>query len=189
MINASQLRQWGYCRRVAYYKRVFPSDPRETAKMQSGRAAQEWVEGLEMRRTLERYGLSEGRRTGSPWLSSEALGMCGKPDLVIEGPEAVVVVEFKLTGAEVGYHHRLQIAAYAMLVEEKYGRPSERGFLYRIPDDRVTEVAVGPELREAVRAGVREMERFAIEQIVPEATEERGKCRDCEYANYCGDVW
>lgn len=189
MINAGQLKQWAYCKRVGYYKRVLPAEPRETPKMQFGRVAQEWVEGLEFRRTLERYGLAEGKRIKGPWLVSERLGIAGKLDLAIESAERVAPVEFKLTDGAVGYHHRVQLTAYAMLLEAKFGTPADMAFLYRIPDDAVFEVPVTAELRDAVQRGVREMEAFAIEQLLPEATEDRGKCADCEYANYCGDVW
>jgi len=99
------------------------------------------------------------------------------------------VVDFKLTSGEVGENHRMQLAGYAMLVEATMGLVVPRTFLFRIPDNAVFTVEVGEELREKVRAAVLAIRRLKETEELPEATEVRGRCVECEYANYCGDVW
>ena len=123
------------------------------------------------------------------WLSDEGLGLSGKTDLILEAADQVAVVDFKLTSGEVGENHRMQLAGYAMLAEGAYGVPARVAFLHRIPDNRVFAIEITPELRSAVLrgiAGIREIER---EQNLPAATAVRHRCAECEYVNYCGDVW
>ena len=189
LIRVTDLKQWAYCRRIVYYHRVMPGVGPPTFKMREAVAAQDLVEGLEMRRGLQAYGLAEAERLFGVWLSSPALGLSGKTDLVLRGLDRVSVVDFKLTSGPVGENHRQQLAGYSVMAEEVFGLPAPVAFLYRIPDNRVFVVEISEEMRAGVRRAVAGIREMAEKQILPEATEVRGRCVECEYANYCGDVW
>jgi CRISPR-associated exonuclease Cas4 len=83
----------------------------------------------------------------------------------------------------------MQLAGYALLVEAALGVKVARTFLFRIPDNRVFAVEVTREMRERVRAIVGSIRQMKEREEMPEATDVRGRCVECEYANYCGDVW
>ena len=157
LIRLTDLKNWAYCARVVYYHRVMPEAAPMTSKMRSGLKAQDLVERLELRRTLERYGLERARRVVGSWLSSESLGLTGRVDLALVNEETGegAVVDYKLTSGEPGDNHRMQLHGYAMLVESAYvGVKVGRMFLYRIPDDRVFAIPVEEEWRERVRLAV-----------------------------------
>ena len=189
LIPVTDLKQWVYCERIVYYHRVAPAVGKPTYKMKEAVAAQELIEGLEMRRSLQAYGLEGARRRFNVWMEDEGAGLSGKADLVLEGEEEVAVVDFKLTSGEVGENHRMQLAGYSLLAEAVWGLPARRAFVYRIPDNGVFAVEVGEELREAVKGAVAGIRRMAEAQWCPEPTAVRGRCVECEFANYCGDVW
>ena len=194
LLRMTDLKNWAYCRRVVYYHRLMPDAAPMTGKMRSGLKAQELMEKLELRRTLERYGFDGAatRRLYGSWLMSEALGLSGRVDLALlrEDTGEAAVVDYKLTSGEPGDNHRMQLHGYAMLVESAYpGVTVSRAFLYRIPDDRVFVIPIEEEWRERVREAVVGIGEMVREQALPEATEVRGRCEDCEFANYCGDVW
>lgn len=189
LIPVTDLKQWVYCERIVYYRRVMPVVGLATFKMREAVAAQDLVEALEMRRGLGAYGMEDARRRFNVWLSDEGLGLSGKADLVLEADERVAVVDFKLTGGEVGENHRMQLAGYSMLAEAVYGRVAEVAFLYRIPDNRVFAVEVTAALREAVGKAVAGIRGMSETEVCPGATAVRKRCAECEYANYCGDVW
>lgn len=188
-IPVTDLKQWVYCPRIVYYRRVAPVVGKATFKMKEAHAAQDLVEGLEMRRTLTRYGLTSAVRRFGVWMNDAEVGLSGKADLVLEAETEVYVVDFKLTSGDVGENHRMQLAGYSMLAERYYGREARRAFLYRIPDGRVFDVEIGPELRCTVEVSVRDMNRMADEAALPDPTSVRGRCVECEYANYCADIW
>ena len=189
LIPVTDLKQWAYCERIVYYHRVMPAVGKPTYKMKAAAAAQDLIEDLEMRRGLKEYGFEGARRRFGVWLRDEELGLSGKVDLLLERAGEVAVVDFKLTSGEVGQNHRMQLAGYSLLAEKAYGFPARRGFLYRIPDNRIFAVEITDALRRAVEASVLGMRRMAERQWQPGPTEVRGRCLECEYANYCADVW
>jgi CRISPR-associated exonuclease Cas4 len=189
LLAVTELRQWAYCPRVVYFHQVMPGAGRATFKMEEGLRAQEMIEGLEMRRTLRAYGLEGAKREFGVWLKDEGSGLTGKLDLLLRGNGMAAVVDFKLTSGEVGDNHRMQLAGYAVLVEAALGLNVGMTFVFRIPDNRVFEVEVTTEMRERVREIVGSVRRMKELEEMPEATAVRGRCLECEYANYCGDVW
>ena len=188
-VLVTDLKQWVYCPRIVYYRRTLGGAGRPTFKMEEGKAAQEMVEPLELRRTLKPYGLEGARRRLGVWLRDEELGLAGKIDMVVEGERAAAVVDFKLTSEEPRENHRLQLGGYALLAERALGLPVEVSFFYRIPDGRLFVLAVDEALRERVLAAVEGIRAMTREQWCPEATAVRQRCVECEYANFCGDVW
>jgi CRISPR-associated exonuclease Cas4 len=189
LIPVTDLKQWAYCPRVVYYHRVMPAPPRPTYKMKEGLAAQDLIEGLETRRKLREYGLDGARRRFGLWLENKELGLAGKIDLLLEAEDEIAVVDFKLTSGEPGRNHRVQLAGYSLLSEAALGLPARQAFLYRIPDNRVFAEPVTEELRQAVTTAVADIRRMGESQWCPEPTEVRGRCVECEFANYCADVW
>jgi CRISPR-associated exonuclease Cas4 len=189
LIPVTDLKQWAYCPRVVYYHRVMPAPPRPTYKMREGLAAQDLIENLETRRTLREYGLDDARRRFGLWLDNRELGLAGKIDLLLEAKDEIAVVDFKLTSGEPGQNHRLQLAGYSLLAETALGVPARRAFLYRIPDNRIFPEPVTEQLRRAVKTAVADIRRTGDTQFCPEPTEVRGRCLECEFANYCADVW
>jgi len=189
LIPVTDLKQWAYCPRVVYYHRVMPAPPRPTYKMREGLAAQDLIETLETRRKLREYDLDGARRRFGLWLDNKELGLAGKIDLLLEAKDEIAVVDFKLTSGEPGQNHRLQLAGYSLLVEAAYGLPARRAFLYRIPDNRIFPEPMSEQLRQAVKTAIADMRRTGDTQLCPDPTEVRGRCVECEFANYCADVW
>lgn len=189
LLPVTELRQWTYCPRVVYYHLLMGGAGRATYKMEEGLRAQELIESLEMRRTLREYGLEGAEREFGVWLSDGRTGLAGKLDLLLRMEESAAVVDFKLTSGEVGENHRVQLAGYAVLVESALGLSVPMTFLFRIPDNKVFPVAVTEELRARVASAVGAINRMRVTEELPGATAVRARCVECEYANYCGDVW
>jgi len=188
-VPVTELKQWVYCPRIVYYHRVLGTPGKRTFKMQEARAAQELVEELERRRGFAKYGLEGARRRFDVWMRDAGLGLAGKADLVLETADEVAVVDFKLTSGEPGENHRVQLGAYSMLAEAACGLRARRAFMYRIPDGRLFPIAVTEDLRERVVRAVSEIRRVEESQWYPEMTAVRARCAECEFANYCADVW
>jgi CRISPR-associated exonuclease Cas4 len=189
LIPVTDLKQWAYCPRVVYYHRVMPAPARPTYKMKEGLAAQDLIENLETRRKLREYGFDGTRRRFGLWLENKELGLAGKIDLLLEADDEIAVVDFKLTSGEPGRNHRVQLAGYSLLAEAALAFPARRAFLYRIPDNRIFAEPVTEELRQAVKTAVTDIRRMGDTQFCPDPTKVRGRCVECEFANYCADVW
>jgi CRISPR-associated exonuclease Cas4 len=189
LLHVTELRQWVYCPRVVYYHQVMPGVGQSTYKMKEGLRAQELIENLEMRRTLREYGLDGAERQFGLWLEDESLGLTGRIDLLLRSEKYGAVVDFKLTSGDVGENHRMQLAGYASLVETALHTPVRLAFLFRIPDSKVFPVPITKELNERVLESIRVIQKMRKTQELPEPTSVRARCSECEYGNYCGDVW
>ena len=185
----TDLKQWAYCRRIAFYRHVMPGIGKATYKMEEGKRAQEMIESLEVRRSIAKYGLGEAQRRFGVWLSDERSGLSGKIDLLLEAEAEAGVVDFKLTSGDPGENHRLQLAGYAALVHGATGRMVRHGFVCRIPDSRVFEIAIDEAAIERVRRAVAEIRECWDKELLPEPTRVAARCTECEYQNYCGDIW
>lgn len=184
----SDVKQFAYCPRIPFYRYAMPVGRRATFKMEYGKEQHVNLERLESRRKLRRYRLEGGERVFGLWLRSERLGLSGKLDLVIRTTDADYPVEFKYTEGGVAANHRLQLTAYGLLVEERFGKKIDRGFVYLIPDGDVQVVEIGDEERQVVLDTLWAIRDAVAAERMPVPTSQRAKCLDCEYRNYCGDV-
>jgi CRISPR-associated exonuclease Cas4 len=188
-ITVGDLKQWAYCPRVVYYHKIMPGCSVPTHKMTAGAKAQEWVESLEFRRTLARYGFPEGRRHTGLDLFDGKLGLKGKIDWLIEDGTRAAVIECKLTSGDPSANHRLQLAGYALLVERLLGWQVPICFVYRVPDERLFSIPITEANRIEVEKALDGIRHMMATEIIPEATELRARCTDCEFSNFCADVW
>lgn len=189
--RVSDLKQWVYCPRVLYYALCLPKIRPTTYKMEAGREAGQREEEREVRRSLRPYGLEQGRREFDLPLSSHRYGLRGKADLVIwldtPPPGEFVVVDYKLSNIA-GEHFKLQLTAYALLLEEMSGLRAKCGFLYFIPQKRAEEVKFTQRLREKLLLTLESMHYMLHTEIMPPATPRRNKCLACEFRRFCNDV-
>ncbi|MEJ5308648.1 MAG: CRISPR-associated protein Cas4 [Anaerolineae bacterium] len=188
MLIVSDLKQYAYCPRIVYYRYCLPAIRPITYKMEQGRESQGDEEDRERRRSLRTYGLTEGERYFNLDVTSEALGLRGRIDLAIRCPTEAIAVEYKDSPGRTGPHILLQLATYGVLLEEAWGVPARRGFIYFIPARRAREVALTTALRgevERVRLAIQTMIRT---EAMPAPPSQRAKCEICEFRRFCNDV-
>jgi len=187
LLKVSDIKQFAYCPRIVYYTYVLPVEKASTYKMDVGHEEHASLESKENRRTLKRYGLHQGERHFRVALESARLGLTGILDLLIVADGAHYPVEFKdATGGE-ALHHRYQLAAYCLLVEDVHRTTVRTGFLYIIPEKRVVPVPVTTNLRRRVVELMSRIRETVAAEKMPPATRRKAKCRVCEFRNYCQD--
>jgi len=188
-LTVSDLKQYYYCPRVVYYHYVLPVDRRPTYKMEKGRVAQDELELLEARRKLKAYGLEKGERIFNPWIMSERLGLSGKPDLVIKTEKELFPVDFKFTRGRPYKNHLYQLGGYSLLLEDGWNKPAEKGFVYLIPQKDAVVFDLPRELKNDCLSALDEIRSMITQERFPEPPSHRARCVDCEYQNYCRDIW
>lgn len=186
--RVSDVRQHIYCPRITYLNYVIPVPRRKTVKMEAGKESHADFSEIEKRRTLAKYRLGEGQREFWLRLESLRLGLGGVLDMLITTRLGTYPVEFKNTSGDMGLHHKYQLAAYAMLVEEVLQKPVREGFIYLIPGKRVFTVRVDANVRLHVRRVVGAMRNIVRRGLLPARTRSGGRCHDCEFRNYCRDA-
>jgi CRISPR-associated exonuclease Cas4 len=141
-----------------------------TYTMEVGIESHKQEEGREVRRSLKAYGIEEGERLFHYALRSETLRLKGKIDLVIittcwSAPDReAVIVEYKHSEQKAGAHFKLQLAAYALLLEEVLGIPVRRAFLYSIPLRKAEAIAITSALRKKVKEVLQRIRQMVMSQ-------------------------
>lgn len=133
-----------------------------------------------------------GTERRSVYVRSERLGLHGKVDAVRTRDGAVVAYEHKrgraragAAGPEAWDSDIIQVAAYAMLLEEVEGRPAPEGRVRYHGDNVTIRVEITPELRTHVlRAVTRAVELRALSERPP-VTAHEGRCIRCSLAPVC----
>jgi len=188
VLTVTDLRQWIYCPRVVHYHYYPPAKRVVTFKMNEGREEHTRTTELEHRRTLAAYGLKDGERHFAVRLSSERLGLRGILDMAIVRPDEVIPVEYKSAEGPAAKNHRYQLAAHALLLEEQWQLPVRRGFIYWIPRRAAQEIRITAQLRRDVPKALDTIRPMLRAGLLPEPTDRPGRCVDCEFRRFCGDV-
>jgi CRISPR-associated exonuclease Cas4 len=188
-LRVHDLKQWDYCRRIVFYNHVMPVEKRSTYKMRHGRAAEDAIDRLEKRRKLTEFGLGEGNRLFHLWCNSDELGLSGRLDLLIDSPAGLFPVDFKASERQVHDNHITQLCGYALLVEAKFLRCVERGFIFLIPCEEIVPIELTTERKAACRDMLAEIRASVNTEIIPDPTDVRTRCDECEYRNYCSDIF
>jgi CRISPR-associated exonuclease Cas4 len=104
-----------------------------------------------------------------------------------EGTE-YVPVEYKQTARRAGRHFRRQLAAYGMMLEETWGGPARRGFVYSLVTSRAEEIALTRRLCGEVARAVAAMRDMVSQEATPAPPRSRRACANCEFRRFCNDV-
>jgi CRISPR-associated exonuclease Cas4 len=188
-LRVNDLKQYEYCRRVVFYNTVMPVERKATIKMERGKTEEFRVDALERRRSLRRYKLGSGERRFNVWLESARLGLSGRLDLLIVSPAGYFPVDFKYSRGRPHRNHVFQLAGYALLVEEAFGAFVDTGFIYLLPFREAVAIKLTDQIKREAVGRLAAMRAMITEGLLPEPTEVRSRCTDCEFRNYCGDVF
>lgn len=175
-VAVSDLRQWHFCPRVVYWRRAFRAPTKVGRLAELTEADPKWISDL------KEFSNCEIKR--QVCLSSESLGLYGCLDALAICHE-LHPVEMKRGVVRDG--HLVQLAAYAMLVEEAFGKKVRLGFLY-YPGEKLERVNIDRRLRGRMLHTLKEVRKILETGEMPEPTVDRWKCRVCDHYHYCGGI-
>lgn len=189
-VPVSDLRQYLFCPRIPYFMLMKGLSVTGGAWLKQGLSFHDKAAMLTKRRNLTHYGLpAEGFRfVADIKLYDEELGLHGICDgAVFTDDGAVFPLEFKLTEGAPAAGAKLQLAAYAMLLEKRENVKISRGFVLMGKRGNTYEVPIDEKMRrEVIR--VADAIRASLETaLLPNTSATEPQCCQCEYANFCAD--
>ncbi len=187
LYSVTDLKQYIYCPRIFYYHTCLPDVRPTTYNIQAGIDAHVAERQRAERRSLKMYKVVTGQRFFDVALQSERLALTGRLDELVDTGGELIPVDYKLA-SKAAFHFRIQLAAYALLLEETYQREIKRGFLYLIPRRHAEEVLISRKLRQQTQAALDNMTSIASTERMPPPTSWRQRCADCEFRRFCNDV-
>jgi CRISPR-associated exonuclease Cas4 len=188
LLRVIDVRQWTYCARVPYFAYVMPIEARASVKMDHGAERHQIVQAFERRRILRRYGLERAEKIFNLHLTSRKRGLTGIIDMVLRDGSICYPVEFKHSRREPFINHKLQLVAYAVLLEDVLEVSVPSGFIHNTWSKRTFKVEITAELRKILDEILVAMREMIRTERMPDPAAERAKCADCEFRRWCGDV-
>ena len=128
-----------------------------------------------------------------PMLVSNSLRLSGRPDYILitrlgeHVPVEVKWAEEPGKSRAAKRDHRLQMAAYALLIEEHYGATVKRGYIYYIRSGRIAKVHIDSSLKREVKDIIRRIYDIIEGEAEPKVKVGRAKCKNCGWRVYCGE--
>ena len=81
--------------------------------------------------------------------------------------------------------HRIQIAAYALLLEEKFQTEIKEGLITYLDAKETRHIAINPFMKEEVITVIKEIQHILKNQTIPNYCENRNKCVSCGLKSTC----
>lgn len=187
-IIVTSLKQYAYCPRITYHESILGRARPITYKMEDGALEHEAERRRARRRTLKQYGVEAGYRLFNVRLRHPKLGLTGMMDEVLQLPDGVMIpIDYKVA-RKVSLSHRLQICAYAMLLEGISGIHVPHGFIYLIPLHKTQQIKTTADLRQQTLDALGAIRVIIQDEMMPEPVRELAKCTSCEFRRFCNDV-
>ncbi len=122
---------------------------------------------------------------GSELLRSKEWRIQGRPDIIAEINGEIVPIEIKSSNMPKvkPFSHVMQLTAYSILVEEKYGRRVYYGIL-KYPQGNM-EIEIDENLRETLRSLIKKMDIVLSTMTAHRNHNNPGKCQGCYRKDYC----
>ena len=121
-------------------------------------------------------------------LKSENLCLSGRMDQLQIFPKDFVPVELKsgkLPRDDVWPGHKLQLAGYALLLQEKFNIAVNKGIVRYIDHDTTREVLINPFLKQEVRNLTKEIFELLNSLNLPDRVANKNKCNACNLKADC----
>ena len=193
-IPISMLRQFYFCPRIVFFSEFKDIQPVYGEWVNKGMDFHTRQEMLIKRRNLENLGIPKRAKLKTEIkLKSTAYNLHGVCDAAFffvdqKGNNKIVPLEFKtsekisfVTGAE------LQIAAYAMLLEEQYSCTIDEGFILYGSKGKTYSVKINKEMKNKVKNTTARITSMFEMPIIPDSSATEKQCSQCEYLNFCAD--
>jgi CRISPR-associated protein Cas4 len=83
--------------------------------------------------------------------------------------------------------HKIQVGAYAMLVEEHFGVPVQKGIVRYLDTNEMREIIINPFLKEEVKSVLASVNKLLSSKEAPDFCDSDNKCKCCDLRNVCRD--
>ncbi len=186
-LPVSMIRQWCFCPRVVYYRELLKLKPPDTLWMNQGQEHEEMVRQLLLQRCPARLGVPGGDFHFNVALNSEDLSLHGKVDAVLMGSSLAVPCEIKLSLHRIHRGYGLQICAYALLLERKYGFFIPYGWFFLGSKAKPKKIQFESKLRQQTLAALAEIRSMLDSELKPDSSASEAQCGQCEFLAYCND--
>jgi CRISPR-associated exonuclease Cas4 len=190
-VRVVDLKHYLYCPRIIYFDRVLGVGEMRSSQQLSSLRDHERIEQLERRR---KGGLSYSEKLEKAakqfrvHLFSDRLNLEGVLDCLLILDNELIPVDYKQMKSINGkpwLDHKVQLTAYALLLEDRFDTVVRRGYLYYMPEEKVVEVVFTQRMKNYTKKVISYVEKLVQEERLPPVKVGISKCLGCGYYWVC----
>jgi len=174
----SMLNAFAYCSRRFYYEHVL-GEMVVNEHVLEGRLRHERVDAGHSERRADDLTLRSVR------VYSDRLRLTGVVDVVEEGPDGLVPVEYKKGRGGQWLNDQVQLCAASLCLEERLDRTLTHGYIFYFGPRRRVQVPLTDQLRRATEEMVEAARAVARANRIPPPVADDHRCRDCSLEPLC----
>jgi len=186
-LTPSHIIEYLFCPRFTWFEYVMAVPQYEEKNYKVMRGRQLHDEKLERNKGYLRKRIGAVAKHPDQYLTNAWLR--GRVDEVLElGDGSMAPLDYKFAQFEGKVYdtYRTQLQCYAVLIEENFGKPVEKGYLVYVRSrNKLVEVPISPADKEKVRTCAADILGIIGQQRYPKATKYKKRCVSCHYRNIC----
>ncbi len=184
-ITVADIKRYAWCPRIIYFTHVLHLEERVTEAMEEGREEHDDAIIAPLMAQLKAKRVMKGLE-----LVSDNLRIVGKPDLIIETRFGELIpVEVKSASVDPNNKakkdHVMQLASYALLIEENLKKVVKRGAIYYLRDNRIVYINITNDLKLEAKKTIENAYKVIEKEEMPRVRQPKSKCMNCGYLMYC----
>ena len=117
----------------------------------------------------------------------ELRGIIDQLEIYEKGYVPIELKTGKSPREDVWPNHKIQIAAYAMLLEEKFNEPVKEGFVHYIDVNERRHIPINIFLKDEIEQLIKKVKTLLESQEIPDFCENKNKCNACGLKETCYD--
>jgi len=183
LVGTEEIRQYSYCKRILYFRRVVCAPMKKTYKMEVGEEKHERLQKL-----AKNLDDAKTQKYFNVYLTDPQIGLVGLIDYFeFDGNEAypVEIKTGNIPPSHLTSPHKHQVAAQAMLIENNFGFLVHKVKIYYVKHKKFIEHKITVDDKVMVMNIVDEITDMLTSERIPKPTPDKGKCIDCECRIYC----
>jgi len=191
-ISVTDIKQYVYCPRIIYFERVLHAKPVLYSQQEDSKEKHEEYVRKELRWKNGIYyspDFVSASKMSFVQLCSDKLGLQGTIDLIIKTIDGEYLpVDYKNMQSNHGriwIHHKYQLTAYALLIEDRFNTSVRRGLINYIPEDLVVELEITRSIKNYTKRILRNIKEIIMREVLPLKRSVRRCVRGCGYEQIC----
>ncbi len=183
-IAPTDIREYAFCPRLVYYKNLLHIYERTTEPMMLGREVHDEQQITHLIPLLKVTKVLKNVE-----LVSKRLKVAGKVDYILVTKfNEYIPVDMKLSEPYHGTaqkHHKMQLTAYSLLIEEAYKTIVKRAIIYYLRARKTIIIPITDSLKAQAKEIIKNIYRILETNIEPKVPYIAAKCKSCNYLRYC----
>lgn len=188
-VTPSEIIEYLFCPRFIYFMNVLkiPQYEKRRYKVQKGLSVHEKRENENSNYLWKKIGATDRKSNVS--LYSKKYNLSGLIDEIITLEDGTMSpIDYKFTEyKEKTYKtHRVQILCYCLLIEEMFGNPVKKGYIFYIRGgSKQIEINYNKRSKNQILKAINGILEIIGNEKIPPKTKYKNRCNDCTYKNIC----